>query len=101
MAMVSHTRARAQARSNDFNDDAGFSDTEDPGQDPAPLSNPPPSRKLSTHKYESLEDLMADLDEYCARAHFAVVKIRSNNYVKDFKPTRQGTAEALLVDGEP
>lgn len=50
-------------------DSQGGSDIEpeDLGQAPLPLTNPPPLHKLSTHKYDSLPDLMADLQEYCAR----------------------------------
>jgi len=29
-----------------------------------PLSNPPPSHKLQTHKYDSFDDLIDDLHEY-------------------------------------
>ncbi|KAK0707315.1 hypothetical protein B0H67DRAFT_647512 [Lasiosphaeris hirsuta] len=99
----SFTHVHARARSNDFNDDADFSDVsdtdfppsdaedldaEDPGQDSAPLSNPPPTHKLYMHKYDPLDNLMADLQEYCARAHFTVVKVRPNDYIKGFAPTR-------------
>ncbi|KAK3350239.1 hypothetical protein B0T25DRAFT_550132 [Lasiosphaeria hispida] len=31
---------------------------------------------------------MADLREYCARAQFVIYKVRSNNYIKEFGPTR-------------
>lgn len=31
---------------------------------------------------------MADLQEYCARAHFAIVKLRSKNYIKDIGPVK-------------
>lgn len=81
--MASHTRARAQGDEGSdfpiFFDDDDPSDAEDlddpspgpgPGQDPAPLTNPPPSHKLSTHKYDTLDELMADLQEYCGCAQY-------------------------------
>ena len=55
---------------------------------PLPLSNPPASHRLLTHKYDNLADLMDELHEWAALAGFGVRKKRSNNYVKDFGPTR-------------
>ena len=55
---------------------------------PLPLSNPPTSHRLLTYKYDNLADLMDDLHEWAALAGFSIRKKRSNNYVKDFRPTR-------------
>ena len=55
---------------------------------PPPLSNPNASHKLTSGKYDSLDDLLNDLYNHAAKAGFAVYKIRSNNYVKGFGATR-------------
>ena len=41
-----------------------------------------------TTKYDSLEALMEDLNEYGAQASFSVYKMRVSNYVKGIGPTR-------------
>jgi len=56
--------------------------------DVVPFSNPPPGHKLFTHKYASLEDLKANLHKYCAKARFAIIRLRYNNKFKDFSYTR-------------
>ena len=55
---------------------------------PAPLSNPDASHKLTSGEYDCLDDLLEDLHEHGVTAGFSVCKIRSNNYVKGFGPTR-------------
>ena len=52
------------------------------------FSNPPPNHRLLTQAYSSLEELEADLYDYCAQARFSVAKLRSVNKVKDFGYTR-------------
>jgi hypothetical protein len=55
---------------------------------PAPLSNPGTSHKLTNSQYDCLDDLLDDLHDHGAKAGFAVYKMRSNNYIKDFGPSR-------------
>jgi len=52
------------------------------------VSNPPPGRSLLTHKCASLEDLEVDLHEYCAKARFAIIRLRCDDKFKDFGSTR-------------
>ncbi|KAK5651107.1 hypothetical protein OQA88_13270 [Cercophora sp. LCS_1] len=54
----------------------------------APLSNPLPDHPLMNSTYKTLEDLMQDLDAYGQRALFAVVKLKGQNPIKDFGPSR-------------
>jgi hypothetical protein len=54
----------------------------------APFSNPPQGHTLLTYKYASLAELMIDLQEYCAQAGFSVIKLRSDNKIKDFGYSR-------------
>ena len=78
----------SDARS-DLRSDSSDSDVASDAQPPRVLlSNPNPSYKLSTNRYNSLDDLLDDLHKYGAAAGFSVCKIRANNYVKDFRPTR-------------
>jgi len=71
--------------SDSDSDDGGNANDRD---DVVPFSNPPPGHKLLTHKYASLEDLEADLHEYCAKARFAIIRLRCDNKFKDFGYTR-------------
>ena len=64
------------------------SDYGDSGNEVTAFSNPPPNHKLFTHAYSSLEELEADLYDYCAQARFSVAKLRSVNKVKDFGYSR-------------
>jgi len=57
-------------------------------KDVPPFLNPPVNYALLASKYDSLEALMEDLHEFCTSARFSVIKQRSNNYVKGFRPTR-------------
>jgi hypothetical protein len=61
---------------------------DDPHDNPLPLSNPPASHRLHTHKYDHLDQLMEELHEWAAQAGFGIRKKRSANYVKDFGRTR-------------
>jgi len=67
-----------------FNGDSDCdSDHSDHG-DVLPFSNPPPGHRLLTHGYNSLKDLIAELNDYCAQARFSVIKLRNVNLVKGF-----------------
>src|SRR4051794_4989274 len=52
------------------------------------LSNLPADHAFLTIKYDSFDILIYNLLEYRARACFSVIKLRNNNYIKDFSPLR-------------
>jgi hypothetical protein len=50
----------------------------------ASLSNLGPDHTLATPKYDDLEALMRDLNDYAAEALISGVKARTTNHIKDF-----------------
>src|SRR5437762_4575803 len=54
---------------------------------PPPLSNPPVSHRLLTHKYDNLDDILGELDAFAASAGFSIVRKNSANRVDGFGPT--------------
>ena len=55
---------------------------------PQPFSNPPPNHQLLTHKYNTLNKLVAEFNKYYAQGSFSVIKFRSENKIKDFRYSR-------------
>jgi hypothetical protein len=87
----------------------GYEDSdhdEEPPEPSTPLANPPPDHKLLTHLYDSLDELVHELQEWAAQALFGIRRQRSLNPVKDFGYTRvdfclndSAVASAPEIDG--
>jgi len=70
---------------NDFSDgDSDYNSDYNDYSDILPFSNPPLGYRLLTHGYNSLKDLIAELNDYYAQVRFSVIKLQSVNLVKGF-----------------
>jgi len=48
-----------------------------------PFSNPPSNYLLYAKKYNLINNLIEDLNDFATKAQFSTIKARNNNYIKD------------------